>query len=107
MRAIQFVDVPISEDRNILFEVNERIVGISLTNVGSDDVSIAMGSDNASKLLEAGADIEYGNVHAGSDIFYLTGNLVIKKTDGTAWDANTKVVLTYAYDRTATIDQDC
>jgi len=106
-RAVKFVDVPVSEDRNIPFEMNEKIMGISITNTGTDDVSVAMGSENAIKTLQANDSTEYGNASGGDSIFYLIGNLVIKKSDGTAWAATTKVIITYAYDKTDFVQNDC
>ncbi len=110
MRAVRFVDVPVSENRDIIFEVAQRIIGVSVANQGTNDVNIAMGNQNAFKTLEAGADTEYGNIAGGSEVFYLTGNLKIEApgiTDGTAWGANYSVVVTLAYDVTDQIENDC
>jgi len=104
MKAVKFVDVPVSENRDIQFEVRERIIGVSITNQGTVAIGVAMGGQNALKVIDAGADVSYGDVNGGADVFYLTGNLKIESTD---W-ANSSVVLTYAYDVTEQIDQqDC
>ena len=103
MRAVRFVDVPISEDRDIILEANQRIIGLAITNQGSVDITLAMGGQNAFKVLEPGSSTSYGDINGGSDIFYLTGNLKIESTD---W-ANSGVVLTYTYDVTDQMENDC
>lgn len=109
MKLVKFVDVPVSENRDILFQGSERIIGISLTNQGTSDIKLAMGGSNAFKKLEAGADVAYGDNNGGSDVFYLTGNLKIVApgvADGVGWAATFSVVLTIAYDKTDT-QADC
>ncbi len=105
MRLVKFIDVPVSENRDILFEPSQRIIGVAIINQGTNDVKIAMGSHNAFKVLEAGSDVAYGNINGGSEIFYLTGNLRIAAdgfNDGQAWSSSYSVVYTVAVDVTET-----
>jgi hypothetical protein len=101
-KTVKFVDVPISEDRDIPFEVGQRIIGVSITNQGSQDITCAMGSNSAFKKVLANSDVSYGDINGGNEVFYLTGNLIIKSID---WP-NSDIVLTYVYDTTGT-QEDC
>ncbi len=102
-KAVKFVDVPITEDRDIPFEVGDRIVGITITNQGGNTITVGMGSGGAPKQVPANSSVSYGDVNGGNDVFYLTGNLNIKSP---AW-ASSSVVLTYAYDVSHTTQNDC
>ena len=95
MRAFRFVDVPISEDRDLPFELNQKILGITLINQSTAQaVTFAMGSQNPFVNLEAGASTSRGNINMGNDAGYLTGNLVIKSTD---W-SSTSLILVYCHE---------
>jgi hypothetical protein len=107
-RYAKFVDVPISSDQDI--PLPERLIGITITNQGSSDLLVSMGSQNPAKKVTAGSDVAYGDVNGGNDVTYITGNLVIKaqgEANPTAWGSNTDVVLTYCYDVTGTQQEDC
>ena len=102
-KAVKFVDVPITEDRDIPFEIGDRIVGITITNQGSNTILVGMGSGNAPKQVPANSSVSYGDVNGGSEVFYLVGNLNIESP---AWDSSS-VVLTYAYDVSHTQENEC
>ena len=107
------VDRPISADDDIQLNASDKLIGITITNQGTNDVYISMGSQNAVKIVAGGSDVSYGNINGGDDVTYMIGNLKIEsptESDRSKWSTDTNVVITYFYDQgqqQANAEEDC
>lgn len=101
-RVIEFVDVPVSENRDITFDPDQKVIGISLNNHGSVDINYSFGNNSLLQVLSPGDSVPHGNINAGGEPAYMRGTLSIESASG--W-ATARLVIVYCYDRTE--QQDC